>query len=290
MRRLLNITVIVGAVVVALIAFDKLPLGNAAGSGPDTATSSEVRVDHATPGRIPAPDGKSVAVCIDPTASTDRHFARSIRASLVEAVRGYVPHEPAETKAGIAPVAGLDLTVRLVSTRPLAYGEPYLYADIPLVAGLPTRPDMTQLGALEPGGPYLAWKKSNEQWAADYHVAVEAQSDAIDALGRIDLSYSQRSGVRDCVAALMTVPFTSANVTVVVASDLRDNEFTGTAPDFGGARMLLIQPCPNGNASECARRYDAFISWASAHGVGPVSMARPEAADTALGQLISVDR
>jgi hypothetical protein len=278
------VVILVVGGLVGLASTEHLFLGSASENATNRAAS---QTGDAMPVRIPAQQGISVKTCIDPTASTDKRFAQAIRASLVEAVRGYMPSRPEETKAGVAGTPGLDLTVRLISTRPLAYGEPYLHIEIPPVDGLPPRPDMTKPGALDPGGPYLAWKKVEAQWAADYRAAQTAQADAVEVLQRIDLSHPQRSGVRDCVAALMTVPATYPDATVVVASDLGDNEFTGTDPVFNGAPMLIIQPCPKGDAGTCAARLEAFTSWTSAHGAGPVSLARPEAGDVALTQLIS---
>lgn len=286
MRFLITLATIAILAVVGLVATGNLSIGDAAqGGGPVTVTTPTDAADDTS--RQPAPEGKSIGVCIDPTASTDKTFAKSILASTIHTVEDYVPAQPTETKDGVPAVSGLDLTIRLVSTRPLAYGQPYVNIQIPAVDGLPARPDMTAPGALDPGGPYLAWKESEEQWAADYQASVQAVATAVKRLGTSDLSNPGRSGVRECVAALVSVPPKYSNSTLVVASDLGDNSFTGANPNFDAKPIVLIQPCSDGDAKKCARLQNDFTAWTANHGAGPTTATRPEDAPNTLSQLIT---
>ncbi len=286
MRFLITLATIAVLVVVGLVATGNLSIGNAAADGgPVTATTPQAGADETA--LQPAPEGKSVGICDDPTASTDPAFAKSIIASTIHAVENYVPAQPTEIKDGVPAVPGLDLTVRLVSTRPLAYGQPYLNIQIPAVDGLPVRPDMTAPGALDPGGPYLAWKESEEQWAADYQASREAVATAVKRLGTIDLSNPSRSGVRECVAALVSVPPKYSNATLVVASDLGDNSFTGANPHFDAKPIVLIQPCSDGDSKKCTRLQEDFTAWTANNGAGPTTATRPEDAPNTFAQLIT---
>lgn len=287
MRNFIALVAVAGLAVVGLAATGNLSLGNAAAdSGGVTVTTTQEGADGLTP--QPAPEGKSIGLCIDPTASTDKAFAKATLASAINAVKNYLPVKPA-TKEGVTAVPGLDLTVRLVSTRPLAYGQPYLNIQVPAVVGLPPRPDMTAPGALDPGGPYLAWKQSETQWTSDFQAAQDAIESAIKRLGEIDLANPGRSGVRECAAALVSVAPTYANATLIVASDLGDNSFTGAKPNFDGKPLILIQPCADGNAKHCSALQNDFIAWTSNHGAGQTSITRPEDTANTFAQLITSD-
>ena len=146
---------------------------------------------------------------------------------------------------------------------------------------------MTAPGALDPGGPYLDWKKSEEQWASDHQAAVEAVGTAIKRLGEVDLSNPGRSGVRECVAALVAVAPKYSNATLVAASDLGDNSFTGANPNFDAKPLILIQPCSDGNAKKCTQLQDDFTAWTANHGAGQTTAARPEDAANTFAQLIT---
>lgn len=288
MRNLIALVAIAGLVVVGLVVTGNLSQGNpAADSGEVTVTTPQEGTGGLTP--QPAPEGKSIGLCLDPTASTDKAFARATLASAINAVKNYLPVKPATTKDGVTAVPGLDLTVRLVSTRPLAYGQPYLNIQVPAVVGLPPRPDMTAPGALDPGGPYLAWKKSEVEWTSDFQAAQEAVGSAIERLGGIDLSNPGRSGVRECAAALVSVAPEYANATLIVASDLGDNSFTGAKPNFDGKPLILIQPCADGNARHCSDLQNDFIAWTSNHGAGQTTITRPEDTANTFAELVTSD-
>ncbi len=287
MRILATLAAIVGLTVLGLFATGNLSVGGAARVAADTTSAPVPTAAPDGTSLQPAPEGHSIAACIDSTASTDAAFAESILASTTQAVQNYVPAMPTVTKDGVLAVPGLDLTIRLVSTRPLAFGQSYLNVQIPSVNGLAARPDMTALGALDPGGSYLMWKKSEEQWATDYQTAIDAEATAVKQLGTVDLTRPGRSGVRDCVAALNSVASKYSNVTLIVASDLGDNSFTGANPTFAGKPMVLIQPCPDGDAKRCAGLQEKFTSWAVDHGSGSITVTRPENSLTTLSQLIT---
>ena len=161
MRRVIVIAFF--AVLLGLVGTGKVPLSYMQAAGPESAAQQSAPVAQAL---SPAPDGVSVGLCLDPTDSTARAFAFSIKRSLVAAVRQHLPAAP-DSRAlrdGAAGVSGLDLTVRLVSTRPLAYGQPFVHVELPGVPGLPARPDLTQPGAVDIGGSYDVWKGLVQQW------------------------------------------------------------------------------------------------------------------------------
>ena len=120
-----------------------------------------------------------------------------------------------------------------------------------------------------------------------YARASDAVSSGTEQLEGLDLRNAERSGVRDCVAALSTVAPVYADATLVVASDLRDNSDSGGSPALDGVPVRLVQPCPDGNAESCAAVRGVFVDWLSARGAGPVTDVRPEVTTQSLGDLIS---
>lgn len=285
MRNLLALVAAAALAVGGLFVTGHLPTGPAV---QDTGATPKASLGTSATGLLDAPDGKSVGVCIDPTTSTDKAFAQSILTTTTAAVEHYLPTKSHETKAGVPGVPGLDLTIRLVSTRPLAYGQPYVNIQIPPVPGLPSRPDMTAPGALDPGGPYLDWKKSEQRWSVEYDVAAKATATAVKQLREVDLSNPSYSGVRECVAAVVSVPPKYADATLVVASDLEDNSYTGATPKFDAKPIILIQPCPDGDAKKCSRLKDDFTAWAGASGAGTTTTARAEDAPNTLSRLFTI--
>lgn len=281
-RRMLVLVVLL-VVAIAVFKPDLLASVRSAIAEPGASTESP---GASTPQALPSPEGRSIAVCIDPTGSTDKSFAVSVKDALVRAVKGYLPAKPGDVRNGHPGIRPVDVQVRLVSTRPLAYGEQYLRVAIPGVPELVARPDMTASGALDPGGPYDAWKSLRTAWSTAYDASLEASKFGADQLAAIDLSNPGSSGVRDCAAALTVVPAEQQKATFVVASDLQDNSFSGADPDFGGSRLLLIQPCPSGKARTCEAARNGFADWAAKHGAGSVDTTRPELARTTLRELI----
>lgn len=253
--------------------------------GVSTARTSETTpVGPTTLGAAPAQRYR--LALIDPTTSTDVSFRASMKSDVIAAVQTYVPPKPAEPKAGVAPVVGLQLTVRLVGTNSLAYGQPNIAVSIPSVPELPVRPDMTAEGALDPGGPYDTWKKSEAEWSAAYDAALAANAAAVEALQGLDVNTDERSGILAGSAALALLAPAQGDVAFAVLSDLDENR-GAQAADFNGHPFLVVQPDPAGDIGRWDQLFDKFSSWASGSGAGEITRVRPEAARAAITTFIT---
>lgn len=222
---------------------------------------------------------------IDPTTSTDTTFRESMKADLMAAVRSYLPPKPLDPKAGVPSVTGLQLTVRLVSTNSLAYGQQSVAVSIPSVPGLPGRPDMTAPGALDPGGPYDAWKKSKVEWSTAYDAAATAAVSAVQSLDALNLNVDGWSGITAGATALTLLAPAQGDVQFAVLSDLDENRPQQPAT-FNGHPILVVQPDPVGDIGRWDSLFKNFSAWASASGSGTITRVRPESAVPAITTFI----
>lgn len=225
-------------------------------------------------------------VLIDPTSSTDNSFRDTMKADIISDVENYLPPKPSNSKMGVPPVTGLRLTVRIVATNSLAYGQPNVAVSISSVPELPARPDMTAAGALDPGGPYDIWKKSEAAWSAAYDAAVAETDNAAKALGELDLNVEEWSGITAGVAALALLAPAQGDVQFAVLSDLDENRPQQPA-NFNGHPIFIVQPDPAGDISRWDSLFNGFSSWASASGAGAITRVRPEVAAPALSIFIT---
>lgn len=223
---------------------------------------------------------------IDPTTSTDTSFRESMKANIVAVVQSYVPPKPPDTKAGVAPVTGLQLTVRLVATNSLAYGQQNVEVSIPSVRELAARPDMTSPGSLDPGGPYDTWKKSEAAWSSAYDTAIAAAASAVQSLGALNLNVDEASGITAGAAALALLAPPEGDVQFAVLSDLDENRPQQPA-NFYGHPILVVQPDPVGDIDRWESLFNNFSSWASTSGAGTITRVRPEAAVPAITSFIT---
>jgi hypothetical protein len=223
---------------------------------------------------------------IDPTTSTDKSFRESMKADIMAAVRSYVPPKPPDPKAGVPSVTGLQLTVRLVSTDSLAYGQQSAAVSIPSVPGLPVRPDMTATGALDPGGPYDTWKKSKAEWSTAYDAAAAAAVSAVQSLDALNLNVDGWSGITAGVTALTLLAPAQGDVQFAILSDLDENRPQQPAT-FNGHSILVVQPDPVGDISRWDSLFKNFSTWASASGSGTITRVRPESAVPAIATFIT---
>ncbi|AMM31534.1 hypothetical protein SA2016_0846 [Sinomonas atrocyanea] len=249
------------------------------GGAPSTAPSGGTSLEDLPPQRLRY-------VLIDPTSSTDKSFRDSMKADIIADVQNYVPPKPSNPKTGVPPVTGLRLTVRLVATNSLAYGQQDIDVSIPSVPGLPARPDMTADGTLDPGGAYDAFKKSAAAWSAAYDSAVTAAAGAAKALGKLDLNSNQSSGITAGAAALALLAPAQGEIQFAVLSDLDENRPQEPA-DFKGHPILVVQPDPVGDISRWDSLFNNFSSWASAGHAGAITRVRPEVAASALSTFIT---
>jgi len=231
------------------------------------------------------PDQNYRFILIDPTTSTDASFREAMKSYIVASVETYVAPKPSNTKAGVPALVGLHLTVRLVGTNSLAYGQPNVAISIPSVPQLPPRPDMTTPGATDPGGPYDSWKEAEATWSAAYDAAAAAASASAQSLQELNINTDESSGVFAGVAALTLLTPPDGDVAFAVLSDLDDNR--GAQPaNFGGAPVLVVQPDPVGDINRWNALFSTFTSWAATGGSGQISRVRPEDASTAITTFI----
>ena len=234
-------------------------------------------------------DVRARAFCIDGSGSTSASFAKSIKRSIIKSVQGYVPPKPTVTKGGVDSIVGLDVTVRLVSTRPLEYGAPFYRVKVAGVDGLPPRPDMAEGGALSTGGSYETFKKLEAEWSGQYDAALSDLRKAVGTLSKIDLSRPSASGVHDCLGALASTAPATRDLTFVVASDLQDNTDGASKVSFAGHPLVVVQACPSGAAGECSHVLRQFRTWADDRKAGDLTVVRPEVADDIINHLIEGD-
>lgn len=234
----------------------------------------------------PIPDSLHRFALIDPTTSTDTSFRAAMKAELISAVTTYVPPKPSAPETGVPSLAGLELTVKLVGTDSLAYGQQTVQVSIPGVPELPARPDLEADGALDPGGPYETWADAGETWSSDYDAAVDAAALAVDALGDIDLNRDEWSGITAGAAALALLAPSDGDVQFAVFSDLDENRATQPA-DFHGQPILVVQPDNVGDIGRWNTLFDRFSSWATTNGAGEITRVRPEAAASAISTFIT---
>ncbi|MFF2299781.1 hypothetical protein [Arthrobacter sp. NPDC058127] len=235
---------------------------------------------------VPTPQQHFRYALIDPTTSTDKSFRESMKADIIAAVRSYVPPKPPDPKVGVPSVTGLQLTVRLVATNSLAYGQQSVAVSIPSVPGLPERPDMTVTGALDPGGPYDTWKKSNAEWSTAYDAATAAAASATQTLGALNLNVDEWSGITAGAAALTLLAPAQGDVQFAVLSDLDENRPPQPA-NFNGHPILVVQPDPVGDIGRWDSLFNQFSSWASKSGSGTITRVRPENAMPAIATFIT---
>ena len=225
-----------------------------------------------------APAQRYRYAALDPTTSTDESFRESMKSKIIAAVQSYVPPKPETTKDGVAPISGLELTVRLVGTVPLAYGQPNYKVSIPSVSALPARPDMRTAGNLDPLGPYEQWKDAEAAWSTQYNAALAAAESATTTLQSIDLSLDESSAVTATVAALTLLAPSQGDVAYLVMSDLDENQKQQPA-SFNGNPVYIVQPDPIGDIGRWDSLDQNFGAWATANGAGSLDRVRPEAAD-----------
>lgn len=261
----------------ALFISSSLALSGCAAQTPGVAAPSP-----SGPVRTQPPPPHLRFEALDPTTSTSDQFAKDILSASVAGVASYIPTKPVRPQDGVDPVTGLDLTIRLVSTAPLAYGTPFTQIRIPSVAGLGPRPDMAAPGAMDPGGAYEVWKSAEKSWSQDYDAAAAAAQAGSKTVAAVNLSFKEWSGITGTMSALAAIAPADGDVSFAIASDLEETVPPQTTGSFHGKPLLVIQPNPTGDAATADAAFASFSSWATGQGVGQVTRIRPEVADAAL--------
>lgn len=282
-KFLATLLVLVVCGVVAWLNWDRIApaVGPVLGIAPAPATTAPAATGTGIP-----PEPRYRLALIDPTLSTDASFRESMKAEFVDAVATYVPAKPDDTRAGVPALTGLEMTIRLVGTHSLAYGQQNAAISIPSVAELPARPDMTADGALDPGGPYDTWTEAEAAWSSAYDAAVAAADRAVTTLQGLELDLDEQSGITAGAAALALLAPETGDVGFAVLSDLDDNQPTQPAA-FHGHPLLVVQPDPLGDIGRWDALFASFSTWASAGGAGEITRVRPEAAASAIATFVT---
>lgn len=226
--------------------------------------------------RSAAPATAVRGVALDPTTSTDPDFRETMVSLLAQTVLSSVPPKPTTPRDGVAPVAGLDLTIVLVGSDPLAYGDELHQVRIPGVEGLPPRPPSDGDDAIE---RYADWRLLEEKWSTEYNDALSAAATGASTITDIAFTDHETSAITATLAKLtQLVP---ADASLVVLSDLDENEAQQSA-DIAGRDLLIVQPDPVGDVARADALLASFSAWATEHGAGAIERVRPELAGDAL--------
>lgn len=285
MKRFLA-TVATGMLIGALALMNWDKLVPVVGPGLGVQSSTGPSAASAPPTLGTAPQQRVRSALIDPTTSTEKSFRGLMKEYIIAAVQTYVPPKPPDPKIGVPSVTGLQLTVRLVATNSLAYGQQNVAVSIPSVPALPARPDLGAPGVLDPEGPLDTWKKSEAEWSAAYDASVAASANAVQTLGELNLDGDEASGITAGVAALALLAPSEGDIQFAVLSDLDENRPQQPA-NFHGHPLLVVQPDPVGDIGRWDSLFNQFSSWASASGAGTITRVRPEAAVAAITTFIT---
>lgn len=225
----------------------------------------------------PAPT-VNAGVCLDPTLSTLPTFSESIRELVAKTVAGWEPPAPPPTTtSAVDPRPGLNLTIRTVGTNSYGSQIPYLSVTLPPVPGLSARPDVT-----DPNFPSLnpVWQMARDQVIQQAQAAGQQAQQRAAAIRDLPLDTSQSSEIAGCLSALaQTVP--PGPRTLILTSDLEQNEPPQVAGDLHNTRILIVQPC-GGDATRCRQLQDQWQQELAGRGAVTVTVIRPELADSQL--------
>jgi hypothetical protein len=244
-----------GAIVYANIDGTKHPAPPASG-GPAGDTGRGYLVPAAT---------RVVDVCLDKSGSVDKDGRLAGRATdlLEKRVPTLDPPlvKPYTTRA-TAPVAGIDLTVRVVransydTTPDTQYIVPVV---IPATPGLKqARPEEAQAG--------LAWDADEATAEAAWTKATAAQKTAAKTLAQLTRLTSNGSDVVGCVAADLGARGVQTPVRLWIVSDLvtiqpraaDGKPLPAYRGAFSKATVVISQACPGGNQAACDNRLATF--------------------------------
>jgi len=267
----------VSSLAVGLVAFAvTLPL-----MGGCAVLMGTAEPDGATPSAGPAFRARltdaavsTVGVCLDPSRSSNASFAPEQRAMIAESVAGWATGKKA-TEAGAAGAPGLDLLIRQVQND--SYGDaPTLRVSIPSVAGLVPEPKSTSATfAIDD----VTWQNAKRDYDSEIAAAADAASEAAARVKAMPLRPSD-SEIAGCVSALATI-LSPGDRKILLLSDLGQNHAPQIAGDLSRTQVLVVQPCPSGDASTCTTLATDTASSLKSRGATEVAAIRPEAASPA---------
>jgi len=217
--------------------------------------------------------------CIDPTASTVATFSEGIKQELVNVLSGWEGGVQRPNPAGSPGVPGLNLEVRQVLTDSYSSGDPYVQVSIPAVPALLPEPNVNSANFVAQD---IAWQSAKQEVRSAEASARSAAQQAASAVGAMTLqSYPDvLSEIAGCVSALAeTVPDT--NRSLILASDLEQNEPPQFAGQLSNTRVLIIQAC-DGEAASCSGWQTIWQSLLNSEGAQNLGFIRPEQASAVL--------
>lgn len=194
--------------------------------------------------------------CVDATDSTGSAFGAAVRDAVADVVKEHLPPKPphSEVVSGVAPVPGLMVELRLVTTRPLGQDDPHVAVTVPGVPGLKPQPDVSDPTSLEPVSGYTSlhdlWTHESKTWSSAYDAAARKQQQALKEVQRFSLDGGM-SGITGCMSALAQDLVTRGKPRFLLASDLQENVTPQLSGSLRGQPVVVVQPCPSGVAATC---------------------------------------
>ncbi len=263
-----------GVVALALSAGTLAGCGLTSTSGPGPGLGVPQQPSTGYTAQIAAPTDNDGA-CIDPTLSTVPGFARSALAVVHHTVaRWAAAVPPANVSTPQPPHPGLELVIRQVSTTSDATDKPYRRVRIAAVPGLAGRPSAASQSFLVDDP---AWRSARTAVGSDATLAVHQAAQGAARVGAIHLRSGPHvySEILGCVTAVaQTLP--AGRRSIVLFSDLRQNEPPQGAHDLASTRLLVVQACDSGNEGACSSLRSNWRRALKAEGAVSVTFIRPE--------------
>lgn len=240
------------------------------------------------PPPLPAPDfqhGVVRKLVIDQTGSSVRTFATNVLTAVADdLVRRNPAPPPGDPTSGRPAVPALDLYVRTVSTHCFTTSAPSLERKVPAVPALPGPPRITDDNLAQ---DELAWAAEANAWREAAAAANSVAAHVADELRSLRLDRTSFSAISACVAAIADSGPQGPDVTLLLASDLIDNE-PRIAASLHGGPVIVIQSCPASTELACRSRASTWTGELQHQGAGQVTVVRADAASTAIAQWLEV--
>lgn len=213
--------------------------------------------------------------CIDATLSTIPSFGRTARSLLASVVGAWARQaDAAAPNQSIAPSPGLDLDVRQVYTNSYSTQEPEASIQIVGVPGLRPEPATTSTGYLTDDPIWLAARTAVTQAAAEARLEAATGGRTVLGIPLVDQlgNYSEIVG---CVTALGETMPSASQRSIVLFSDLEQNEPPQIAPALANTRVLVVQACDGGNVGACTALRIKWRGWLKFEGATSVQFILP---------------
>lgn len=263
----------------------------ACGTSSSKDGSSALAATHAV--NTAPPEPLVLGSCIDATDSVGKGFGANVRDRIADFVGDRIPAKPADSSNGVAAVAGLKLELRLVTTRPLSEGAPYVRIDVPAVPGLAPMPDISDGSALDastPGtkSPYETWRDQKVTWDTDYDKALAKQKAAVQKVRSLSLNGGM-SGITGCMSSLAQDLRRDGTPRYLLASDLQENVSAQLSGSLDNQPVFVIQPCPSGVGQTCDGNFKRMSDQLKQLHAGRIVRETQASADQAVAEWMKAD-